>query len=150
MTKKQKTIDGDRHSRICTICQDPRRGEIEMEFTEWTPISTIAREKRLSQSALYRHCNAVGLFGKRDRNLKAVLSRFIERGHRVRVTANAFVAAIQAMSKINANGEWVDKTENLNATRAQEMFSRMSRAEMLQYATSGELPAWFYPEGRGE
>jgi predicted DNA-binding ribbon-helix-helix protein len=144
MPKKENPTDGERHSRICRICQDPRREEIELEFVEWKPLAVIAHEKKLSQSALYRHINATGLFGKRDRNLKAALSRFIERGYRVKVTAQSFIAAIQAMAKINSEGQWVDKVENVNA-RAQELFSRMSRAEMLRYAESGELPAWFLP-----
>jgi hypothetical protein len=146
MTKKEKPTDAERHARICTICQDPRREEIETEFVEWQPLAVIAREKRLSQSALYRHMNAVGLFGKRDRNLKAVLSRFIERGHRVKVTANAFIAAIQAFAKINGEGQWIDKVESVNETQAQELFSRMSRAEMFRYAESGQLPDWFLIE----
>ena len=138
-------VDIERHSRVCGICQDPRREDIELEFTEWKPIAVIARERKLSQSALYRHFNATGLFGKRDRNLKAVLGRFIDRGYRVKVTAQSFIAAIQVYAKINAAGEWIDKTENLNEARTQELFTRMSRSEMLRYAETGELPTWFQP-----
>lgn len=140
------STDIDRHSRVCRICQDPRREEIELEFTEWKPIAVIAREQRLSQSSLYRHFNATGIFGKRDRNLKAVLGRFIDRGYRVKVTAQSLIAAIQCYAKINAAGEWIDKTENVNETRTQELFTRMSRGEMLRYAQTGELPTWFRPE----
>jgi len=88
-------VDIERHSRVCGICQDPRREDIELEFTEWKPIAVIARERKLSQSALYRHFNATGLFGKRDRNLKAVLGRFIDRGYRVKVTAQSFIAEVR-------------------------------------------------------
>jgi hypothetical protein len=137
--------DIERHSRVCRVCQDPRRQEIEFEFEQWKPIAVIAREKKLSQSVLYRHFHAAGLFGKRDRNLKSVLARFIDRGYRVKVTAQSLIAAIQAYSKINAEGQWIDKTENLNETRTQELFARMTQTEMLRYAQTGELPTWFQP-----
>jgi hypothetical protein len=146
MTKKKAApVDVARHGRDCALCRNPHREEIESQICEWKPLAAIAREQKISRPAIYRHARALGLFGRRDRNIKAALASFIERGHRVRVTAAAFVAAIQAYSKINAEGSWIDKTENVNVSRTQEMFDRMSRGEMLRYAESGELPAWCTP-----
>jgi hypothetical protein len=64
---------------------------------------------------------------------------------RVKPSAAVIVAVVQAYAKINASGEWIDKTENVNATNTKELFSRMNRGEMLRYAETGELPAW-WPE----
>jgi hypothetical protein len=56
------------------------------------------------------------------------------------VTAAAVVAAIQAYSKINAAGQWVERSEHVNLN---ELFERMTRDEMEAYATHGTVPAWF-------
>jgi hypothetical protein len=134
-----------RHEQNCKICNHPDRDEIERDFCEWKSVVAISREYKLNRIALYRHARAIGLFGRRDRNIKAALGRLIERGYGVRVTAAAVIAAIQAYAKINSSGEWIDKTENVNAANTKELFSRMNRGEMLRYAETGELPAW-WPE----
>ena len=143
--KKNAAVDPERHSRECSVCLHPSREEIEREFCEWKPAATISRERKITRQALYKHVRAVGLFEKRDRNIKAALGRFIERGYRVRVTASAFIAAITAYTKINAEGEWVDKQENVNATRNLALFDRMTNGELLKYAETGQLPEWWNP-----
>jgi hypothetical protein len=144
MTAEKTTcVDIERHSRECRICAHPDRDEIEREFCEWKALTTIARERRISRAAFYRHVRALGLFDRRDRNIKAALANFIERGSTVKVTAASFVAAIQAYSKINAAGEWVDKNEDVNATHNLALFDKMTRGEMLRYAQTGELPEWW-------
>jgi hypothetical protein len=45
---------------------------------------------------------------------KAALERMIEKAESVDVTASAIVAAVQALAKINANGEWVDRVEHVD------------------------------------
>jgi hypothetical protein len=146
-TKKTTRVDIKRHSRECGICAHPDREEIEREFCEWKALTTIVRERRISRAAFYRHVRAMGLFDRRDRNIKAALANFIERGSTVKVTASSFVAAIQAYSKIDAEGQWVDKTADVNASRNLALFDRMTQGEMLRYAQTGELPEWWnsYP-----
>lgn len=55
------------------------------------------------------------------------------------VTAAAVVSAIQAYSKINGNGEWVDRAEHVDL---KAVFDRMSRDELDLYAKDGTLPPW--------
>jgi hypothetical protein len=50
------------------------------------------------------------------------------------------VAAVQAYAKINAAGQWVDRTETLNLN---EMFDRMTLDELEAYVRDGKLPHWF-------
>jgi hypothetical protein len=50
------------------------------------------------------------------------------------------VAAVQAYAKINAAGEWINRTEAVNVN---ELFARMSTEELDTYAKTGTLPAWF-------
>jgi hypothetical protein len=141
-----------RHEAHCSICTDARREEIDQEFCDWKPLSIISRERKLSLPALYRHCHATGLFERRDANLKFALSRFIDRGYRVKVTANAFVAAIQVYSKLNASGQSVERFERVTTNPAdiRALFARMNRGEMLRYAETGELPAWWPRESENE
>ncbi len=56
------------------------------------------------------------------------------------VTASAVVAAVQAYSKINAAGQWIDRGEQVNLN---ELFDRMSTRELEEYARDGTLPPWF-------
>jgi len=147
MARKQivhpPTAKSSRHERDCSVCAHPDRREIEREFCEWKPLAAISRERKLSRPALYRHAHATNLFESRDKNIRAALSHFIERGYKVRVTASSFIAAIQAFAKINAAGEWIEKSEKVNASPTQELFGRMTRGEMLKYAETGALPDWW-------
>jgi hypothetical protein len=118
----------------------PVSPDIEREWVDWGNTSRIAEEYGLSRESLYRHAHVLGLFEKQQRNVKRALERIIERSEGVEVTAAAVVSAVQALSKINANGQWVERTENLNLN---ELFDRMSQSELESYAREGTLPDWF-------
>ena len=101
----------------------------------------IAEEYGLADRAsVYRHAHALGLFQRRQRNVRAALERIIEKAGEVDVTASAVVAAVHAYSKINAAGQWIDRTEQVSLN---DLFDRMSTADLELYAQSGALPKWF-------
>ena len=77
---------------------------------------------------------------KRRRNVRAALERIIEHVGEVDVTAQAVLAAVQAYAKINAQGQWIDRTEQVNLN---ELFERMTQEELEVYARDGQLPVWF-------
>jgi hypothetical protein len=133
-------IQVGRHQRDCRICNHAQREEIEDAFLSWESPSRIARTYRLGLRGLYRHARALSLFPKRDRNIRAALARVIERGAHVRVTAGAVVQACAVFAKINAAGFWIDRRETVNLN---DLFDRMSQAELESYAQKGELPTWF-------
>jgi hypothetical protein len=140
----QEELSSPRHSERCTICKSPARAEIEEKFCNWVPQSQIARESKLGgRLMVYRHAVACGLFEKRDKNLKASLAHFIERGFRAKVTGASFVAAVVAYSKIDDRGRTVERmtTESDDGPRA--AFGRMTRGELRTYAETGTLPDWF-------
>ena len=145
-TKRQASKVGEnpvsrgRHEHQCRICRHTRRAEIEEAFVGWVSPARIAEEHGVSRDAVYRHAHVFGLMDKRRRNVRAALERIIERAGEVDATAAAVVAAIQAYSKINAAGQWVDRREHVNLN---ELFDRMTREEMEAYAKEGTLPAWF-------
>ncbi len=135
------TVSLGRHQRNCSVCGHAQREEIEAAFIGWRSPASIAKEYRLAdRSSIYRHANALGLFPKRQRNIRAALERIIERAESVEVTASAVVAAIGAYAKINSAGEWIDRTET---TSMNDLFDRMSTQELESYAQTGALPGWF-------
>ena len=56
------------------------------------------------------------------------------------MNATAVVSAVAAYSKINTNGQWIDRRETIDMN---DMFARMTNDEMDRYAKKGELPEWF-------
>lgn len=130
-----------RHQRYCTVCQHEQRDEIEAAFVAWRSPASIAEEFNLGdRNSVYRHAHALGLFAKRQRNIRAALERIIEKAGEVEVTAAAVVSAVQAYSKINAAGQWVERSEQVTLN---DLFAKMTNQELQDYAISGILPAWF-------
>jgi hypothetical protein len=136
-----KSVSLGRHRANCTVCAHEKREEIEARFVEWQSPTAIAMDYGLAdRTSIYRHAHAFGLLEKRKRNVQAALERIIEKSGEVEVTASAVVAAIQAYAKINAQGQWVERSEYVNLN---ELFERMSRDELETYARDGHLPDWF-------
>jgi hypothetical protein len=129
-----------RHKRNCTVCSHPQKQEIEADFVAWRSPAVIANQYGLAdRTSVYRHAHALGLFADRQRNVRAALERIIERADDVEMNAAAIVSAIQAYTKINANGRWIERREQINLS---EVFQRMSDAELTAYAQEGILPEW--------
>ena len=136
-----KPINIGSHKRHCTVCAHEKCTEIEADFIGWKSPATIAEEYGLAdRSSVYRHAHAFGLFEKRKRNVRAALERIIEKAGEVDATAAAVVGAVQAYAKINAHGQWVDQSQQVNLN---ELFDQMSKEELEEYAKSGSLPDWF-------
>ena len=140
-SEQQQGVNRGRHEKLCTICKHPKRAEIESDFLTWHSPAEIAKAYHLKdRSTVYRHAHALNLLKKRQQNVRAALERIIERAGEVDVTAASVVAAVQAYAKINAAGQWVDRTETVNL---HELFDRMTEAELDTYARDGKLPDWF-------
>jgi hypothetical protein len=130
-----------RHKRTCSVCRHEQLWDIESAFVGWRSPAALAEEYGLADRAsVYRHAHAFGLFDKRRRNVRAALERIIEKAGEVDVTASAVVAAVQAYAKINAAGEWIDRTETVSMN---DLFERMTTEELEAYAQHGTLPGWF-------
>jgi hypothetical protein len=103
--------------------------------------ASIARQFGLkNRSTLCRHAHALGLFSKRQRNVRAALEKIIERAGEVEVNATAVVSAVAAYSRLNAAGQWVERSERIDLN---QLFDRMTALELEQYARDGKLPDWF-------
>jgi hypothetical protein len=125
---------------LCTICNHAEREEIERQFLNWANTVRIGMAHNVSRDAIYRHAHALALFPKRGRNLRSALEQIIEKAGDVEANVAGVVSAVSAYARINARGEWVERSEvvDLNA-----LFDRMDRVELETYARSGTLPTWF-------
>jgi hypothetical protein len=141
MTQREQKPNLGRHKRNCSICCHPKVTEIDADFISWRSPVAIAQEYSLAdRTSVYRHAHALGLFPKRQRNVRAALEKIIEKAGEVDVTAPAVVAAVQAYSKINTAGQWVDRSEHVDLNA---LFEKMTSQELEAYAQCGTLPAWF-------
>jgi hypothetical protein len=136
----QKPVNLGRHAAECKICAHANRLEIEQEFVNWAGANRIARTFSVSRDGLYRHAHATNLFSRRQRNIRAALEKIIEKAGEVDVNAAAVVSAVAAYARINSRGEWVERSESVNLN---ELFEKMSAAELEAYASDGVLPSWF-------
>ena len=134
------SVSRGRHEYWCKVCSHPQREEIEHGFINWMSPAVLAKQYGLSRDSVYRHAHALGLFPKRQRNVRAALERIIEKAGEVQVNASAVVSAVATYSRINATGQWVERSEQINLS---DLFERMSREELDRYAKTGELPDWF-------
>jgi len=79
-------VNSGRHAAECKICAHPQRDEIERDFVNWRSPASITKQYGLrNRSTVYRHAHAVGLFPKRQRNVRAALENIIERAAEVEV-----------------------------------------------------------------
>jgi hypothetical protein len=141
MTRREQKPNLGRHRRNCSVCRHAKLSEIEADFISWRSPAAIATEYGLAdRTSVYRHAHALGLFPKRQRNVRAALEKIIEKAGEVDVTAPAVVAAVQAYSKINTAGQWVDRSEHVDLNA---LFEKMTAQELEAYAQNGTLPAWF-------
>jgi hypothetical protein len=130
-----------RHKSHCSICAHPHREDIERAYISWKSVAKIADEYKLGdRSAVYRHVHALDLGSKRARNIRAALERMIEKVDVVPVTAGAIVQAIALYARINAQGELVERREQVGI---HDLFAEMTNDELDAYAKDGTLPSWF-------
>ena len=132
------------HQRTCSVCRHgEQREEIEGAFIGWRSPAAIAEEFGLANRAsVYRHAQRAGTQREaKEEHLERRWSTSSKKAGEVDVTASAVVAcAVQAYAKINAAGEWIDRTETVSLN---DLFERMSTEELESYAQSGALPGWF-------
>jgi hypothetical protein len=138
---RNEKVNLGRHAAECKICAHIQRLEIERDFINWRSPAEIAKSYKLTNRAsVYRHAHAYGLFSKRQRNVRAALEKIIERAGEVEVNASAVVSAVGAYARINATGQWVERSERVDLN---QLFDRMTAAELEEYARDGKLPDWF-------
>lgn len=140
MSRKNPSVA--RHARDCRICRHADRQAIEADFIAWRSPSEIAKAYHIQRSTLYLHAAALGLMTEREKNVKAALSRFIERCANVKASAASFVAACVALSKLNEQGQTIDRVSLSSSLRqAYLTFENWTIGELEDFAVRGTIPA---------
>ena len=138
---KEGLVSKKRHAGACTICNHADKETIEASYVNWKSPTALCKEYGLDRMTLWRHANLFGLVEKRQRNIRAALSKIVEHVDGLwKVSASEIVAACVALAKINSAGAYVERREVVNLS---ELFDRMSAPELEAYASKGELPEWF-------
>ncbi len=139
------------HERLCLVCRNPFRENIEEEFIHWHNVHDIAEHYRTDARAIYRHARAVNLYDKRDRNLRSALGHIIHRAQNVRITADSVIRAVHHFARINRDGHWVEPPTHIivsSGSRVPAPPSDPPPADAIDVAPPGdELPALLDTEG---
>ena len=107
-----------RHARKCVICKHPEREAIEEQFVHWIHADRIVEDHDLpSQTNLYRHAHATGLFNLRRCNVRSALEHLIEESIHAPVTGDTVIRAVRALVHINAKGRWIEPPKELILSR---------------------------------
>jgi hypothetical protein len=146
IAKNPKVANKRRHESQCAVCRHPRRTEIDRKYLEWNPATKLAVEYGVSRDSLYRHIHQFRLAERRAQNVAQVLDRIVEQGvsslDGALVDVYAIIRAIELRSKINSQGKYVDRSENMTVD-LNALFNRFSAAELQDYIVNSRLPKWF-------
>ena len=136
-----------RHKSQCHICVHAQREQIEEEWMNWGNTTLIADRYGVSRDGIYRHAHALGLSGKRRRNVLMAAERMIERLDTIPVSSSAILSAIRIVAKINSESQEGGPARGMDP---KELFRRMTQDERLAFAGDGSLPAWFTKSTRSD
>ena len=125
-----------RHQRQCNVCLHPDCDAIEEEFLHWHNPADIAYAYKIGWRSVYRHAHAMGLFARRDENLRFALAGIIQRSHNVTPTADSVIRAVRAYTRVTTAGEWVDPPARVIVSSG----GRFIEPESLPLAKTIELP----------
>lgn len=130
----------------CRVCPHKNRAEVEKAFVNWRSLREIAQDFGVSKDSVARHAEALGLDERRAKNVRAALTRVVEKGFdTAAISGSALVAALGVLSKLDAAGQQIDRVE-VHAKIA-SLFPRMSDAELEAFAETGGLPTWIVAAG---
>ena len=144
MTKRKdddRPVSRKRHEAQCSVCLHADRESIEQAYVDWKSPTSICKEYGLDRMTLHRHVHVLGLVEKRQKNIRAALSKIVEHVDGLwKVSGAEVIAAAVALARINSAGNYIERREVVNLT---ELFDRMTREELAVYAREGTLPEWF-------
>jgi len=136
VSQEERTISLKRHQSQCSVCRHPQCQEIEEAWLNWGNTSQIADKYKVTRDAIYRHMNALGLFSERQKRVKFVYEKIIERLDWVSVKDATILAALKAYVALCEREE----AKQASAGAPQEVSRPMSDLESEVHAQDGSLP----------
>jgi len=160
--------------RICTICGNPNRGDIDAALVAGGSLRDVAGRFGLSRSAVHRHhehvpkalakakqarevAEAGTLLGRvelliRDCRTIAQKAQRAREWHAAVSALREVRGCLELLGQISGElkkqDEGVHVNVNINLAR-RALFLKMSNQEMETYARDGTLPVWWPKEGNG-
>jgi hypothetical protein len=138
-SKGVSNVNLGRHQSQCTICQHPKREEIEEYYLHWFGVDMLSSCYGVTRYSIYRHVRALGLDKKRRATILLPLEHLIERAGWATLSGATVLAAIQFYMKITGAGREVKSDEGMSP---KEMLERMSQEEREAFAKDGSIPEW--------
>lgn len=124
-----------RHQAQCSVCRHPQCQEIEEAWVNWGNTTLLAKEYGLSRDAIYRHMRALDLFKVRQKRVKLIYEKILERLDTVAVNGATLLAALRDYVALCEREE----AEQASAGASQEVSSPMSDQESEVLAEDGPL-----------
>jgi hypothetical protein len=108
---KTKQVSLKYHGLRCQICKHACRQQIEEAFLQWrSPKAIMHCFGTKTETTIYYHAHALGLFSRRNQNLSQALANIIEEVDTVRPTTRDILRAVYALAHINDQGHWIGPT----------------------------------------
>jgi hypothetical protein len=147
-THKSKQVSLKYHRLRCQICKHACGQLIEEAFLQWRSPRVIMHCFGIkTETTIYHHAHALGLFPLRCRNLQHALGNIIEDADTLHPAANDILRAIYALAHINDQGQWLYPTKKsevvASSNRSPASPSRPSADQ--DYASCTEQPRLTYP-----
>jgi len=115
---KTKQVSLKYHRLRCQICKHASRQHIEEAFPQWRSPKVIMHCFGIkTETTIYHHAHALGLFSRRDQNLSQALANIIEEVDTVLPTTQDILRAVYALAHINSEGQWVQSTNESEVVR---------------------------------
>jgi hypothetical protein len=133
----RRLIEPERHSRKCQICHHPDREQIEEDFLHWRRPHSMSNEYGFSETVIFRHGHAMGLFTLRRENLRLALDNIIQIGTTT-TNGDTIIRAIRAQACLTDDNRWVEPPKRvvfINETPESPPADNLNSANLV-----GELP----------
>jgi len=115
---KTKQVSLKYHRLRCQICKHACRQHIEQAFLQWRSPKVIMHCFGIkTETTIYHHAHALGLFSRRDQNLSQAFANIIEEVDTVLPTTQDILRAVYALAHINSEGQWVQSTNESEVVR---------------------------------
>jgi hypothetical protein len=99
-----------RHQSQCSVCSHPERQTIEEEWVNWGSTTILAEKYRLSRDGIYRHAHALGLFRERQKRIKLLYEKVLERLDTVKFSGSDLVKVLKEYTALCGREEAAQAT----------------------------------------
>ena len=127
LAEEERSARLRRHQAQCSICQHPQRQEIEEAWMNWANTTLLAKDYHVSRDAVYRHMRALDLFKVREKRVKLIYEKILERLDMVSVNGATLLAALRDYTALLEK----EKAER-GSTGASQEVSELEPSELVK------------------